>query len=134
MIKRKLMIDADTIRAYKALIDEGIAPPAIAPKSPSRPHMTKRKGSYYICTNEGIKQLNGWIMTVDGLDVGCNKPGDYAPYNITDLKSGALIGTARTLGAVPEAVQMVSKLVRSCYKDKHVKLCIKAIKAAYKAA
>lgn len=129
MIKRKLMIDNSTIKAYKALIAAGITPPAAL--SPSN---SKRKGSYYICTNDGIKQLNGWIMTVDGLDIGCSKMGDYSPYNITDLKSGALIGTARTLGAVPEAVQMVSRLVKSRYKDKRIKLCIKAIKAAYKAA
>lgn len=121
-----MLIDNPTIRQYQLLTRR---PAAIMPAR-------REKGSYYIMTAKGPYLQNGYIMTVDGLRVGCSKPGDYSPYWITDLKTGLRIGEAKTLARVPGEVAPVLDTVKQLHGDlfnKKIQTAIKAIKKAYKA-
>lgn len=153
MLKRKLMIDNTTIKAYKELVKAGIMPPEIVPEVVTEPEPmleakpepirrpetrrrpSKRRGNYYIYTNTGVISKTGYIMDLDGLKVGVCKVGTrHASWDITDILTGCLIGSAAKLNNVPHVVEVLRPLLEEKRKDDFLIKAAGTIAAAYKAA
>lgn len=145
MLKRKLMIDNTTIKAYKELVKAGIMPPEIVPEVVSEPEPirrpesrrrpSRRRGNYYIYTNTGVISKTGYIMELDGLIIGVCKVGTrHASWDITDILTGCLIGSAAKLEAVPHVVEVLRPLLEEKRKDDFLIKAAGTIAAAYRAA
>lgn len=139
-MKRKYLIFQDTIRAYKALTaprtkaatePEKAAEPGEPIKAPApmlpavipAPKATKkarRKGSYYIKTVGGVVLVDGWIFTINDLEIGAKKEGKI--WTITDLKSGMACGSAWRLDEVPSKVAAVADKLKELHADKSEKM------------
>ena len=129
-----MLMDNPTIKRYRRLTCKSLTITNAMQEPQER--TGKTKGSYFIMTDQGTQERTGWIMMIDGLKVGCSKTGDYSPYWITDLKTGLMIGEAKTLNRVPAAIMPVMDKVKAIHGnlfDERTQRAIKAIKRAYKA-
>ena len=130
-----MLLDNPTIKKYRRLTSKRGLTSNISMPATQEAGNGKTKGSYFIMTNQGTQERTGWIMMINGLRVGCSKTGDYSPYWITDLKTGLMIGEAKTLNRVSAAVMPVMDKIRAIHGnifDKRTQRAIKAIKRAYK--
>lgn len=132
-MKRKVIIDQTIVARYKALAGDGGAPAKVLPETAGD---GRKRGSYYIYTNTGIKALTGWIMTIDGLKVGCSRVGcpKTGYWSVTDIVSGCAITSASKLDDVPARVSSFVPLVtakRQDPEDKYFRKMEREIAAAY---
>lgn len=145
MLKRKLIIDQKTVKAYKELIAAGITPPETVPEivpdpepirqPKSRRKPSKTRGDYFIYGTWGVKSISGYIMDIDGLKVGTHKVGERKGYwDITDIRTGVLIGNAPRLDAVPDIVETLRKILEERRNSDFMRKAEKTITSAYNKA